>query len=101
MSTATEIVLDEKITVTEKEPSKYKIIFLNDDTTPMEFVIELLIGIYNYTEENAIKITEKIHNEGSGIVGIYSHEVAEQKSIETLDLVKRNGFQLQVKLEEE
>jgi ATP-dependent Clp protease adaptor protein ClpS len=101
MSTATDIVLDEKITVTDKEPNKYKIVFLNDDTTPMEFVIELLLTIYNYTENRAVEITQKIHEEGSGVVGVYTHEVAEQKSIETVNTVKHNGFQLQVKLEEE
>jgi len=101
MNTDTDIVLDEKINIKVNEPKKYKVLFLNDDTTPMEFVIELLIGIFKHTETTATQITMTIHNEGSGVVGVYSHEIAEQKAVEATNLSRSQGFQLQIKLEVE
>lgn len=101
MSVDTDIVLDEKIKVTNKEPKKYKVIFLNDDTTPMEFVISVLIAIFRHSEKTATEITMQVHEEGSGVVGVYSHEIAEQKAIETTTLSRNHGFSLQVRLEEE
>jgi ATP-dependent Clp protease adaptor protein ClpS len=97
---ATDIKLDEKIKKVEKEPSKYNVIMLNDDATPIDWVIELLESIFKYTRESAETITLKIHNEGSAVVGTYSYEIAEQKSVEAVTLSRNNGFPLQVKLEE-
>jgi ATP-dependent Clp protease adaptor protein ClpS len=101
MSTDTEIVLDEKISLDIKEPKKCKVVFLNDDGTPMEFVIDVLQNIYKHTHEIAVDITMKIHTEGSGIVGVYSHEIAEMKATETTSQARNHGFPLQVKIEEE
>ena len=97
----TEVVLDEKISLDLKEPAKYKVVFLNDDGTPMEFVIEVLQNIYKHNYETATNITMTIHNEGSGIVGVYSHEIAEMKATETTSLARNHGFPLQIKIEEE
>jgi ATP-dependent Clp protease adaptor protein ClpS len=94
-----DIQIDEKISVRIEEPDDLKVIFLNDDTTPMEFVIDVLKQIYKHTQETAEKITLTIHNEGSGIVGTYTHEIAESKANETVDLARSHGFQLQVRLE--
>ena len=96
-----DVKLDEKIKVNYKEPKKYKIIFLNDDTTPMDFVIEVLLKIFKHTNDSAMRITMQIHEEGSGVVGVYSHEVAEMKATETVTLSRNHGFHLQIKLEEE
>ena len=101
MSVDTEIVLDEKISLDVKEPKKYKVLFLNDNGTPMEFVIDVLQKIYKHTFETASDITMKIHNEGSGIVGVYSYEIAEMKAAETINLARNQGFPLNVKIEEE
>ena len=101
MSVDTEIVLDEKISLDVKEPKKYKVLFLNDNGTPMEFVIDVLQKIYKHTFETASDITMKIHNEGSGIVGVYSYEIAEMKASETINLARNQGFPLNVKIEEE
>jgi ATP-dependent Clp protease adaptor protein ClpS len=98
---ATDVIIDEKIKKEIKEPSKYKVIMLNDDSTPMEWVIELLEIIFKYSRISAEELTLKIHNEGSAVVGIYSYEIAEQKSVEAVTLSRNNGFPLQVKLEEE
>lgn len=101
MSADTEVVLNEKIKVSKKEPKKYKVVFINDDTTPMEFVISVLIEIFKHSDDTAKDITMEIHSEGAGVVGVYTHEIAEQKSVETTNLARNHGFQLQVRLEEE
>jgi len=101
MSVDTEVIIDEKIEIEIKEPPKFKVVFLNDDTTPMEFVVEILIALFKHSPATAESIMLQIHEEGSGVVGIYTHEVAEQKAVETTNLARNNGFQLQVKIEVE
>jgi ATP-dependent Clp protease adaptor protein ClpS len=101
MSVDTDVVLDEKIKIKQKKPKKYKVVFLNDDTTPMEFVVRVLMEIFKHSADTAEKITITIHNEGSGVVGVFNYEIAEQKSIETTNAARSSGFQLQVRIEEE
>ena len=96
-----DVKLDERISVNLKEPKKFKVIFLNDDLTPMEFVVSLLIELFKHTEKTATALTMKIHEEGSGVVGVYSYEIAEQKALEATGLCRENGFPLRVKLEEQ
>ena len=98
-STDTDVVLDEKITLETQEPKMHKVIFLNDSSTPMEFVIDILIKIFKHTEETARTLMLKIHDEGSGIVGVYTFEIAEQKATETVNTARQHGFGLQVKVE--
>lgn len=92
---------EEKIKQEIHEPKKWHVIFLNDDHTPMEFVISILIEIYKHSNETAQAITLQIHESGSGIAGTYSFEIAEIKAVETTNLARANGFPLQIKLEEE
>jgi ATP-dependent Clp protease adaptor protein ClpS len=99
--TIDDVVIDEKISVDTYEPSNYKVIFLNDDTTPIDFVIEVLKIIFKHSTETATDLTMKIHNDGSSVVGVYSYEIAESKAIETVNLSRENGFALQVKMEKE
>jgi len=96
-----EVQLDEKIKVIIQEPKQWKVIFLNDNSTPIEFVIQLLTQIFKHTEITAKDITMQVHETGSGIAGIYSFEIAEAKAVEATSLARANGFPLQVKLEEE
>ena len=96
----TEVVIDEKIKVEIKAPSMYKVIFLNDDATPMDFVIALLVEVFRHSEETAVEITNKIHEEGSGVVGEYTYEVAEQKALEATSVCKENNFPLRIRIEE-
>lgn len=98
---ATDIQIDEKIQVTVREPGKYKVVFLNDDKTPMQFVIEVLIHIFKHSSASAETITMNIHSEGSGIAGVYPFEIAEQKGQETVTLSRQHGFPLKVKVEKE
>jgi ATP-dependent Clp protease adaptor protein ClpS len=100
MST-TDIQLDEKIKVTISEPKRWKVILLNDDTTPMEFVMGILLEIFKHTEDTAREIMLNVHEQGSGIAGVYSFEIAESKAVEATNQARTNSFPLQLKLEEE
>lgn len=99
----TEVIAEKKSKTINKGilPKKYKVILLNDDVTPAEFVIVLLMKLFKHTESAAREITLKIHNEGSGVAGIYNYEIAEQKSIETTAFSRANKFPLQNKIEAE
>ena len=95
----TDVLIDEKVKVVTTEPEKYRVILLNDDVTPMDFVINILVSIFKHTNETAKDLTLKIHKEGSAIVGIYTYEIAEQKGIEATNESRQHGFPLQVKIE--
>lgn len=95
------IKIDEKIKKESKEPSKYKVIMLNDNQTPMEWVVEMLTKVFNHSQETAEQLTLQIHNEGSGIAGIYNYEIAEQKAVETVNASRDRGFPLQIRLDSE
>jgi len=101
MSTSTDIAIDSKVTVNLDEPRMWKVLLMNDDKTPMDFVIDLLKNIFRHDELKAKEITLEVHNTGAGIAGVYSYEIAEHKGVEATAMAKENGFPLQVKLEEE
>lgn len=83
------------------EPPMYRIIYMNDNVTTMEFVVGSLIEYFNYTEDTATTITHNIHEEGSAVVAVLPYEIAEQRGIEvTLD-ARSQGYPLQVKVEAE
>ena len=96
-----DIKLDEKIKKEIGLPKRYKVIILNDDLTPMEWVISILTEIFKHTQSQAQELTLAIHSDGSAIAGIYSYEIAEQKSVEATMLSRNNGFPLAFKLEVE
>lgn len=96
-----EVKLDESIKKRYEEPRRWKVIMVNDDRTPIDFVISVLIEIFKHTPESAEAVTLEIHSEGSGVAGVYSFEIAEVKAVETTNLARTNGFPLQVKMEEE
>jgi ATP-dependent Clp protease adaptor protein ClpS len=83
------------------EPPMFKIIYLNDNATPMEFVIETLVDSFNYNAETAEQITQDIHNAGSAVVAVLPYEIAEQKGIEVTVQARTNNYPLQIKLEPE
>jgi ATP-dependent Clp protease adaptor protein ClpS len=90
-----------KVNETLKEPPMFKIIYLNDSQTTVEFVIETLVDFFNYSTQTALKITEDIHSQGSAVVAVLPYEIAEQKGIEVTVCARSNNFPLQVKLEPE
>jgi ATP-dependent Clp protease adaptor protein ClpS len=90
-----------KPNVALKEPPLYKIIYINDNHTSMEFVISSLVEYFNYNPDTASVITVDIHEQGSAVVAVLPYEIAEQKGIEvTLD-ARAQGYPLQVKVEAE
>ena len=99
--TVDDIKIDEKITQKIGLPPKYKVIVLNDDATPMDWVIGILVEVFKHSEETAKKLTLTIHTEGSAVAGIYTYEVAEQKSVESVNLSREHGFPLSFRLEQE
>jgi ATP-dependent Clp protease adaptor protein ClpS len=99
--TDTEVIEKKKTTVKEpKPPSKYNVIILNDDVTPMELVVAILISIFKHDQQSAVNIMLKVHNQGSAVVGVYSYEVAEQKAVDATNLARSNGSPLILKVEE-
>lgn len=82
-----------------KEPPLYRVIYLNDNTTTMEFVVDSLIEFFDYTEETAAQITVNIHEAGAAVVAVLPFEIAEQKMAEVTTYARAQNFPLQVKLE--
>lgn len=81
------------------EPGLFKVLYINDDVTTMDFVVNSLVTFFSYVEETAIKITEDIHDNGSAVVAVLPYEIAEQKGIEVTLEARKCGFPLQVKIE--
>ena len=82
-----------------KKPSMYNVLLLNDDYTPMEFVIIILESIFNKKQEDATQIMLHIHKNGVGMCGIFTYEVAETKCKAVMDMAKKNEHPLQCTME--
>ena len=80
-------------------PERFNVILLNDDYTPMDFVVQLLIEIFNRTIEEARDITMQIHENGRGIAGTYGYEIAEQKKQEAVSVTRFNKYPLTIVVE--
>ena len=98
MDTEVEIKQTDKLDISK--PKKYSVILYNDDSTPMEFVIELLINVFLHTQSSAKDITLKVHEDGKGVAGVYYYEIAEQKIAESISMSRGAGFPLALDLEE-
>lgn len=87
-------------TVTQlKEPDMYRVVFHNDDYTPMEFVIAILIQFFEKSEEESVVIAQHVHEKGRGIAGTYTHEVASQKVDDVTAVSNANKHPLRVTME--
>jgi ATP-dependent Clp protease adaptor protein ClpS len=84
-----------------KKPSMYRVILMNDDYTPMEFVISILMGIFKKSQEEATQVMLNVHQTGIGTCGVYTFEVAETKVAQVMDAAKRNMHPLQCTLEKD
>jgi ATP-dependent Clp protease adaptor protein ClpS len=84
-----------------KEPPMFKVIYLNDNGTTMEFVIDTLMNFFDYNPDTAVKITQDIHEAGSAVVAVLPYEIAEQKGIEITVCARSQNMPLQIKLEPE
>lgn len=82
-----------------KRPNRYTAVFVNDDFTPMEFVVQILVQIFNQSVEDAEAIMMRIHRAGRGNVGLYTYEIAETKVAQAMDASKRYEYPLRCHVE--
>lgn len=97
----TDTVIKTKPLVEVKEPPLFKVIYVNDEVTTMEFVIESLVVVFHIDRDTALSITNLIHEQGSAVVAVLPFEIAEQKGIEVTANARAQSFPLQIKLEPE
>ncbi len=83
-----------------KKPPLYKVVLLNDDFTPMDFVIEILMDFFNMSEDKATMVMLQVHTQGVGVCGVYSKEVAETKVYIVNDYSRENQHPLLCSMEE-
>ncbi len=91
-ATATKIKID--------KPKLYKVILLNDDYTTMEFVVEVIVKVFHKSHEEAEVIMQSVHQNGKGIVGTYTYDIAITKSMQVQELAKQKEFPLKSIVEE-
>ncbi|MEK9673116.1 MAG: ATP-dependent Clp protease adapter ClpS [Rhodospirillaceae bacterium] len=84
-----------------KRPSMYKVLMLNDDYTPMEFVVHVLERFFNMGQEQATKIMLHVHQRGVGVCGVFTYEVAETKVTQVMDLARQHQHPLQCTIEKD
>ncbi len=84
-----------------KKPSMYKVLLLNDDYTPMEFVVHILQRFFRMTIEEATEVMLHVHQKGVGVCGVFTYEVAETKVNQVLSFARQNDHPLQCTLEKE
>lgn len=100
MATAdTQTTIKPKLTL--KEPNKFKVIYVNDNVTTIDFVVDSLVSIFMHDTETAEAIAGHIHELGSAVVAVLPYEMAEQKGVEATQLARDSGFPLLIKLEED
>lgn len=84
-----------------RKPPMYKVMVLNDDFTPMEFVVHVLERFFNMTHAQAVEIMLTVHKKGLAVVGVFSHEVAETKVAQVMEFAQQNQHPLQCTMEKE
>ena len=82
-----------------KKPTPYKVLMLNDDYTPMEFVVHILQNFFKLSMEDATRVMLHVHQKGVGVCGVFSYEVAETKVTQVIDYARQNQHPLQCTLE--
>ena len=95
VATKTRRAVKEKIS----EPERFKVILHNDDQTPYDFVVGLLIKIFRVSADAAVAITNEVHQKGKGVAGVYTFEIAEQRCSEGTTISRSNGFPLVLTIE--
>ena len=84
-----------------KKPPLYKVVLINDDYTPMEFVVHVLVRFFNKSQEDATEIMLHVHQRGVGVCGVYPYEVAETKVTQVVDFARKHQHPLQCTLEKD
>ncbi|WFE68943.1 ATP-dependent Clp protease adapter ClpS [Thiomicrospira sp. R3] len=98
--TSDNLVLD-PVKQKAKPPKRYKVVLLNDDFTPMEFVVDVLIRFFKMDEDKAVQVMLAVHQQGKGICGVYSREVAETKAYQVNQYARQNQHPLKCQIEAE
>ena len=93
--------IKDKVEMEIKEPNKYNVIIHNDDYTSMEFVVQVLVGVFKKQVVEATKIMFDVHKKGRGVAGIYSYDVGITKIVQAMEMCEESGFPLKLTLEEE
>ena len=101
MATGTDVKEKTKVSQKVKPPSRFKVLYLNDNVTTQQFVMDTLMGVFGHSEDTAHKIMLQVHEEGAGIAAVLPYEIAEQKGVEVSIMARQQGFPLQIKLEPE
>ena len=91
----------ERVQGETKEPALYSVVLLNDDYTPMQFVMDLVESVFQKTPAEAYRITMQVHLNGKGMAGVYPWEVAETKVAQTIEFARRHQHPLQCTMEKE
>ena len=94
-----EVLVRADDTIHLSTPKKYNVVFFNDDYTPIEFVVSVLMDVFHHDENTSREIAQMVHDEGKAIAGTYNFEIAEQKSLEAISKARADKHPLQVKLE--
>ncbi|MGV6839352.1 MAG: ATP-dependent Clp protease adapter ClpS [Planktomarina sp.] len=84
-----------------KRPPLYKVLILNDDYTPMEFVVHVLERFFGMTHQQSFDLMITVHKKGLAVVGVFTHEIAETKVTQVMDLARQNQHPLQCTMEKE
>lgn len=90
-----------KVRTKTKKPSMYKVLMLNDDYTPMEFVVHVLERFFGKSHEDAVRVMLHVHHRGVGICGVFTYEVAETKVNQVMDLARQHQHPLQCTIEKD
>ena len=99
MDTEVEIKQTDKLDISK--PKKYSVILFNDDSTPMEFVIEVLEKFFGKRQDEATQILLHVHQKGIGVCGVYTYEIAETKAVQVTNYARKYEHPLQLQLEKE
>jgi ATP-dependent Clp protease adaptor protein ClpS len=93
-SVVADCMTDEALSTDLLEPKKYKVLLLNDDYTPMEFVVDVLKRFFFFNEERAIHVMFQVHVNGRGVCGVFAHDAAETKVVQVNDYARANQHPL-------
>ena len=99
MSVSTKVEIKQQLDL--KEPPMFKVVYINDNKTSVQFVIESLVDHFSYVSDTAERIAEIIHTEGAAVAAVLPFEVAEQKGIEVTIEARKQGYPLQIRIEKE
>lgn len=80
-------------------PPEKNVVFYNDDFTTMDFVVEVLLSIFNKSHEEAVTLMQTVHSSGSAIIGTYTYDIAVSRAALTKQIARKNGFPLRVEVE--